>query len=238
MAKREVTYNHTIFPISYEILYPNNTKTIIFLHGWLSKKELMKQAFGNSFKEYKHIYIDMPGFGASPNSQTLTTQDYKNIIELFLEAIKEPPETIFGHSFGGKVATLMQPKNLVLLSSAGILEKKAFGVQLKILTFKLLKPFGGKKIAKFFATSDAKDMSQNMYETLKNVVNEDFTEHFKAYKGNAQIFWGKADSATTLQSGEKISRLIKNANFFPLEGDHFFFLFHPKTIEQLITLEQ
>jgi hypothetical protein len=63
-----------------------------------------------------------------------------------------------------------------------------------------------------------------MYETFKNVVDEDFSEYFKAYKGESLIFWGKSDTATTLKSGESISKLIDTNQFFPLDGDHYFFL--------------
>lgn len=232
MAKRDVSFNKKVFQISYEILNPSCEKSILFLHGWGSKKEIMKQGFEKVFKEYKHIYVDMPGFGKSPTDEILETKDYKNIIGQFLKDLSLEPIGIFGHSFGGKVATLLNPKHLILLSSAGILEEKPFSVRAKIALFKILKPFGGKKIARFFATSDVSGMEQNMYETLKNVVNEDFTEHFKNYSGQAHIFWGISDSATTLPSGEKISKLIKNSSFFPLEGDHYFFLHHSLSIEK------
>ncbi|MCV6607685.1 MAG: alpha/beta hydrolase, partial [Campylobacterales bacterium] len=77
---------------------------------------------------------------------------------------------------------------------------------------------------------------QNMYETLKNVVNEDFRDSFRTYKGNAQIFWGISDTATSLSSGEEISKIIKNSQFYPMEGDHYFFLNKGKEIEKKITL--
>ena len=68
-------------------------------------------------------------------------------------------------------------------------------------------------------------MSKTMYETLKNVVNEDFRDIFSALSlQNALIFWGKDDRATSLKSGELIHSLVKNSKFYPLAGDHFFFL--------------
>ncbi|MCV6607500.1 MAG: alpha/beta hydrolase [Campylobacterales bacterium] len=130
------------FIINYEVLNPQIEKSIVFLHGWGSNKEIMKQSFGKVFQDFKHIYIDMPGFGKSPTGKILKTTDYKEIIEKFLKEISVVPDAIFGHSFGGKVATLLAPKNLVLLSSSGILEAKPLKVKAKIALFKLLKPFG------------------------------------------------------------------------------------------------
>ncbi|MBR2156610.1 MAG: alpha/beta hydrolase, partial [Campylobacter sp.] len=119
----------------------------------------------------------------------------------------------------------------------GILEPKPLKVRLKIAIFKILKMLGLSKFYKFFATSDVKGMSKTMYEILKLVVNEDFTEHFKSVSSTKTlIFWGREDTATHLESGEKIHSLIKNSKFYPLDGDHFFFIkngeFIAKTIEK------
>jgi pimeloyl-ACP methyl ester carboxylesterase len=135
-----------------------------------------------------------------------------------------------GHSFGGKVATLLVPPYLVLLSSAGIITEKPWSVKVKIATFKLLKPLGMKKIRELFVAPDVQGMSHEMYETFKNVVDEDFEIEFKKSQSKALCFWGIDDTATPLYTGEKIAKLIDNSQFFPLEGDHFFFLKHVKFI--------
>ena len=236
MAVREVRYKEKEFPISYNIINPSAKESIAILHGWGSNKEIMQQAFSKEFKKLKQIYIDMPGFGQSENEDmVLTTQDYANIIKLFFKEIKQEPSIIAGHSFGGKVATLLNPDTLVLLSSAGILVPKPFKVRAKIALFKLLKPFGIAKFRKFFVSNDAKQMNQAMYETFKNVVDEDFSKEFANFSKKALLFWGKEDSATPLWTGEKIQTLIKNSKLYPLNGDHYFFLknsnFIAKTIE-------
>ncbi len=124
MAVKEIIYKKGTFRISYEILNPNAKRGILILHGWGNNKKIMKQAFGDKFKGYRQTYIDLPGFGRSDNSMILTTKDYAYIVKLFIEAVGLNPKIIMGHSFGGKVATLLNPKILVLLSSAGIKVKK------------------------------------------------------------------------------------------------------------------
>lgn len=233
MAVKSVEYKHTTFEIAYDIINPTALKTIVFLHGWGSNKEIMKQAFSATLKTFRHIYIDMPGFGKSPNEKVLTTQDYANIVNSFLEKMTDFSSlTIAGHSFGGKVATLLKPKNLVLLSSAGILEEKPLSVKLKIKLAKFLNFLGLGKITKVFRSKDVIQMNQGMYETFKNVVNEDFTYHFQNFQGKAYIFWGKEDTATALQSGEKIHALIPNSEFVSYNGDHYFFIKNAKDLTQ------
>ena len=234
MAVKEVKYGGKIYRISYETVNPANKDVALFLHGWGANKEIMKKAFGTYFKDFRHVYVDMPGFGASSMHGALATKDYAKIMKSFLDELGASPKIIFGHSFGGKVATLLNPEYLALLSSAGIVAKKPLWVRFKIALFKFLKLFGLGFLYKFFATKDVKGMSKTMYETLKNVVDEDFSSKFADFGGKAFIFWGEEDKATPLKSGERVSRLIKNSEFHALKGDHFFFLLHARYIDGVV----
>jgi len=235
MASKEISYNGHTFSLSYELANPSQEEVLLVLHGWGSNKEIMKQAFGKLLPEYKHIYLDMPGFGKSSNDTVLTTEDYAAIVRLFLETLGVTPKIAMGHSFGGKVSTLLNPPCLVLLSSSGILVPKPLGVRMKIALTKLLKPFGFARLGKLFASKDVEGMSHEMYETFKNVVNEAFEHNFTKVTGKALLFWGKADTATPLWTAEKIEQMIPDAKLYPLEGDHFFFLNHAPFIAQIIT---
>ena len=234
MASKVIHYKEQPFTLSYELINPAADTSLLILHGWGSNKEIMKQAFGQRFSDYKHIYVDMPGFGKSDNEMILTTKDYAEIIKLFLAELGVEPLIAMGHSFGGKVATLLATPCLVLLSSAGIITEKPWSVKLKIATVKFLKPLGMKKIRSLFVAPDAQGMSHEMYETFKNVVDEDFEEAFSQSQSKALLFWGKEDTATPLYTGEKIASLIPESQFYPLDGDHFFFLQYADFIEQKI----
>ncbi len=234
MAVRKIEVDSMSFDISYDIVNKDKNVDCVILHGWGSNKELMKSAFSKYMPHFRHIYIDLPGFGGSSNDYSLTTKQYFTIINKLLESLKVRKDIVIGHSFGGKVALLLDPKMLVLLSSAGILVKKPLKVRMKITLFKALKPFGGEKFYKLFATKDVEGMSKNMYETLKNVVDEDFSSLFSSYGGKALIFWGKEDRATPLSSGRKIASLIKESEFVEMEGDHYFFLRNSSEISQII----
>ncbi len=233
MAKREVLYKDRKFAIAYDI--EGEGTPCVVLHGWGSNKEIMKQAF-RQCKGCKRLYIDLPGFGRSSNEMVLTTHDYANIVEKFLQAIDFPKEIIVGHSFGGKVAVLLEPKLLVLLSSAGIPTTKPLQVRAKIALYKMLKPFGITKLRNFFVADDAKGMSENMYETFKNVVDEDFREIFAKFRGKSLLFWGAKDTATPLASGKEMAKVLQS-KLTVLPGDHYFFLHQGKTICEAIREE-
>jgi len=235
MASRDITYKDKLFELSYELVNPSQKEVLLILHGWGSNKEIMMQAFGKTLPEYKHIYIDLPGFGKSSNEMILTTENYAEIVTLFLKSMDANVKIAMGHSFGGKVSTLLKPPCLVLLSSSGVLVPKEFAVRVKIALFKILKPFGLARLHQFFISDDAKGMSQAMYETFKNIVNEKFESNFSSTQSRTLLFWGKEDTATPLWSAEKIAALIKDSTLYPLDGDHFFFLKHSAFIAQTIS---
>ena len=238
MAVKSIQYARHTFTISYEIVNPAADRTIVFLHGWGSNKALMKQAFGKTMDIFRHVYVDLPGFGNSTAPAALTSEDYADIMERFLAQINANDKAIVvGHSFGGKVATLLAPQLLVLLSSAGIIWPKPVKVRAKIAVFKLLKRLGLSGLRTRFAAEDAKTLNKVMYETFKRVVNEDFTAHFKAFDGRALLCWGCEDTATPLKSGEKIHQLISNSRLVVMEGDHYFFLQRSQAVADEITAE-
>ena len=234
MATKNLIVDNKNFDISYEIVNPAATKDIIFLHGWGSNKDIMKNVFSPYLKDFRHIYIDLPGFGKSLNNYVLTTQDYAKIVDEFLKLLDSSKDIIAGHSYGGKVAVLLNPKNLVMLSSAGILEKKPFDVKVKIFFAKLFNALGLRGITKRFRSKDVNTMSENMYATFKNVVNEDFSSYFSNFSNNALVFWGEKDTATSLESGKKMASLLKKSTFTSYDGDHYFFAKNAKNISERI----
>ncbi len=234
MASKEIYYKNRLFNISYDIINPSQKRSIVILHGWGSNREIMKKSFARELEEYRHIYIDLPGFGKSSCDMVLQSSDYASIVELFLEQIDTKVDIAMGHSFGGKVATLLKSPYLVLLSSSGILVPKPLSIRLKIALFKALKPIGIERLRGLFVSSDASNMSYEMYETFKNIVDEEFEHNFTQSTSKTLLFWGESDTATPLYTGESISTLIADSQLYPLEGDHFFFVAHKQFISQTI----
>ena len=236
MAIKDIKYQNTTIRISYTKINRDVEKNMIFLHGWGSNKELMAMAFKESFMGFNHIYIDLPGFGGSDTTIFLNSYDYANVIKLFLQEMrinKEKNNIVVGHSFGGKIALLLDYE-IILLSSAGILLPKPFSVRAKIMLSKILKFRIFKAInSNFLKAKDAEGLNPIMYEIFKHVVNEDFSKEYANFSHKATIFWGKEDTATPLESFHKITALMPKARAFLMEGDHYFFLKQADKIQEL-----
>nr|WP_321265758.1 alpha/beta hydrolase [uncultured Sulfurimonas sp.] len=234
MAIKSIQYEQHTLDISYEIINPDAPVDIILLHGWGSNKALMKKSFAPYMDTFRHIYIDLPGFGGSTCNVALKTKDYARIVELFMIHINASKDIILGHSFGGKVALLLDPKVLVLVGSAGIFVPKSFKVKAKIAIFKIFKIFGLAKFRSLFVAEDAKNLSEPMYQTFKNIVDEDFSDEFVAYSGKALLCWGRDDTATPLTSAGIIDNLIKDSRLKVYDGDHYFFMNHSQEVSKEI----
>lgn len=234
MAIKSIQYNQHTINVSYEIVNPDAKVDLIILHGWGSNKNLMKKSFSPYMDRFRHIYIDLPGFGNSTCNLTLQTTDYARIVELLMIHMNASKDIILGHSFGGKVALLLEPKVLILVGSAGIYVEKTLIIKAKIALFKALKTFGFAKLRSLFVADDAKTLSEPMYQTFKNVVNEDFSDEFSEYSGKALLCWGKEDTATPLSSAQKINELIEDSKLEVYDGDHYFFMNHAENISKKI----
>lgn len=234
MALKTVQWQQHTLNISYEIVNPQAKYDMVVLHGWGSNKELMKNAFAKELDTFRHIYIDLPGFGNSSANCSMNSRDYADILSTFFEMVGIKKDMIIGHSFGGKVATLLEPEFLVLLSSAGILESKPLKVWMKIYAFKAFKFLGLVRLRSFFVASDAKLLEPHMYETFKRVIAEDFEPMFRHYSKKSLILWGEHDKATHITSGQKIHNLMANSQFHAYDSDHYFFLHFVKEIVKRI----
>ncbi len=116
MAIKEIIYKKKRFKLSYELFNPHAKVGVLILHGWGSNKEIMKQAFGKEFKEYRRTYLDLPGFGGSSNEMVLTTEDYAFIVKLFIKAVGLNPTIIqWGTPFGGKFGNISLNPDLFLV---------------------------------------------------------------------------------------------------------------------------
>lgn len=232
MAVKDIEFKGARWRLSYILLNNDATRNIVFLHGWGSNKELMKLAFSKTFKGFNHIYVDLPGFGGSSCEGVINTYEYAAIIESFLGALHVDSNAIIvGHSFGGKIALLLN-REIILLSSAGILLPKSLKVRAKIFATKILKGLGIKHFRAFRAR-DADNLSPTMYEIFKIVVNEDFSLDFASFTHSSSVFWGESDKATPLTCYHKILSLMPKARGFILQGDHYFFLKQGTKIESL-----
>lgn len=229
--------------------FGNGKKNIIILPGW-GDNRLTFNSLIKYLEPYFTIYtFDYPGFGKSPfPNKNLTIFDYSNLIYEFIIENELNDPILIGHSFGGRIITILTGyynynfTNIIYVDSAGIKPKRT----IKNLKYKFLKKIGcilPKKIRKKYynylfnkySSDDYKNLSNNMRNTFKNIINYDLKDYIKNISSKVLIIWGKNDTTTPLKDALYMNNKIKDSELIILENcDHFPYLENPLIFNSII----
>ena len=214
-------------------------KTVVFLHGWGCDKENLRGIYLLLCEDFRVISIDLPGFGKSNRpAETWGSIDYAKDIADFLKSCGIEKYSLFGHSFGGKIAFLiayLYPQNverLVLMAANVLRNRHGLAWYWKVWTYKLMKKvmsifYSREKIEEWkkrFGSEDYK-MSEGMRDILVKEVNEDFSSLLSKVNIPVFLYWGKKDTATPLWMAKKINRKLSDCGMFVVNhGTHYPFL--------------
>lgn len=229
---------------------------VIWAHGWgQSHKAFLKVA--EPLKDRtRHILLDLPGFGQSPPPpENWGTEEYARAIAQWLEEINAPSVIWVGHSFGCRIGIRLAAlyperiKSLCLIAGAGLKRNrpthKKIYFFLRIRLFKILKhllPAGKLKdrVMAYFGSADYKTAGA-MKTVFIRTVNEDLGTIAPLIKCPVTLIYGKNDTETPPEFGQRYARLIPDSKFVVLDGqDHYSVLSegrHPvvKILDELIT---
>lgn len=230
--------------------FGNKKETLIILPGWGDNRKTFKNIIDN-LKEKFTIYIfDYPGFGKSSiPKEELTIYNYAEIIIKFMNKNNIINPIILGHSFGGRVITVMNGyyninfKKIILIDAAGIKPQKKLTKNFKQNIYKLLKKISiilPKKIKEkyldflisIFGSRDYKMLPKGLRNTFINIVNEDLTKYLKNINSETLIIWGENDIDTPLEDGKLMNSLIKDSALIIIKkATHFCYLEYPSYIK-------
>lgn len=214
-------------------------KAVVMLHGWkddLHTFDGMTRALSNSLRV---IRVDLPGFGGSePPPADWTLDDYVLFVKNFLTKLSIQPESIVGHSFGGRIAIkgaaahILNAKKIVLISSAGVARRKT----LRNAVLTILAKIGRVLTAIPPISVWKQDIRKKLYGaigsdyfragalrgTFLNIINEDLSEAAKGIAVPTLIIWGGDDDTTPVREGERLNQLIAGSTFRVIGGaGHF-----------------
>lgn len=228
--------------INYEVT--GEGTPVILLHGWLCSLETMKpieKILSNYFKVYN---VDLPGFGKSDAPmQAFNTNDFGNFLDAFIKKLDIQNPILIGHSNGGRTIinyagrTLGNVNKIILIDSAGIKPTRKPDYYIKVYSFKALKNilkifpniemFNNikERILGKFGSTDYKNSSSVLRQTMSTIINEDQTEILKNISCPTLIIWGENDEDTPLSDAKIIEKEIKDAGLVVLKNaGHFSYL--------------
>ena len=214
----------------------NNRPTVLFLHGWGAPAETYRLMIDHLAGYCRVVAPDLPGFGGSAEPETpWCVDDYLTWTEAFAAALGLTRVVLMNHSFGGRISIKLLAKRplpfevtrAVFMDAAGILPKRGLQYYAKVYSYKLTKKLFPALAAKRqgkVGSSDYRNASPLMRQTMVKCINEDLTHLLKDNPVSTLLIWGSADTATPLSDGQKMEQLIPDAGLVVLEGaGHFAF---------------
>jgi pimeloyl-ACP methyl ester carboxylesterase len=175
--------------------------------------------------------LDFPAFGSSEAPrEAWDTYDYAEFVKDFLDKVEIKKVIIVGHSFGGRIATILAAKypeliaRIILVDSGGI-EIKSVSIKMRILLYKLfikpIKTFFSSGIKKVFGSPDYQTLSGIMRQVFVKVVNQDLRHLFGSVEQPVTVVWGSNDQVLPVEYVKIYKKLIPHAEVKIIWGaDH------------------
>lgn len=197
---------------------------VVLLHGWGQNIEMMK-ILGDELINHRITIIDFPGFGETKEpEEAWFIEDYAKALKEVIDILKIKNPTLIGHSFGGRVAIWYASKykveKIVLLGSPCVREKRKSKKESILKTIKKL-PFMdkvGEYMKNYIGSTDYKNASKIMRETLVNVINQDLSNEASKIKAPTLLIWGSCDREAPLDDAKKLETLLEDGGLVVLEG--------------------
>ncbi|MEZ5918737.1 MAG: alpha/beta hydrolase [Alphaproteobacteria bacterium] len=203
-------------------------------HGWGQDH----RAFENLAQSFSgagtHILFDFPGFGGSDTPESVwSTADYADACAALIRTRADKKILWVGHSFGCRVGLQLAARHpdlvagLFLIAGAGLprqrpLHQKLY-IKAQVMLFKLMKKcLGAERARQKFGSADYKNTSGVLRSIFVKTVNENLSDIAQQITCPVILLYGDRDEETPPEIGERLARLIPDANLVVLEGhDHY-----------------
>lgn len=208
--------------IDYTFLNKKKDHTILFLHGWGGNKFSFHQTINLLKKDFNVLTLTMPT--TNPTTAVWNLFDYANLTQNLLKLNSISSVIIICHSFGFRVAMLLNKKikveKLIVTGGAGLRRENIFKKIIKNNNLITLKK--SKKFYNQIASLDYQNLSPINKKTFNNIVTFNLTFLIK-FNCPILLFWGAKDNETKLWIARKISRVNKT-KLLITKSDHFAYI--------------
>lgn len=233
------------FTLSYIEGGNSQGETILFLHGWSVSTLPYRDSLNALAEEYWVVAPDLPGFGRSPYTGSLSSyQSYANCILFLVEGLNLNQFQVIGHSFGGAIALALaatvpqKVTSVVAIDSTGIplisptqiltqrfaqLPQQIAQVRWKTL-FKIVTAFGCNLISQ----------RQHIIEGAQIALQEDIRPWLSEIKLPCLLLWGERDYFTPLEIGYGLVEATANSRLQLVDGYHEWCMMEPEQLKQTV----
>ena len=211
--------------------YGDGPVRVVWLHGWQrSSADFSAVALAAAREGVSSLSLDLPGFGASPlPSEAGGAALYARLLVPVLAEVSEAPLVLVGHSFGGRVATVLAADHPELVRGLVLT-----GVPLVRLTSTSTSPLGYRLIRALhrrsmvsearmeaarqkYGSRDYRACTGRLREILVQSVNESYEGEVAKVAAPVTLLWGGGDREVPVAVAERARALMVNSPTVELE---------------------
>jgi len=183
----------------------NESKTILFVHGFPFDHTMWQTQVDEFSKDYKCVTYDIRGLGESPAGEgQFTTESFVDDLEIILDELKLNRPILCGLSMGGYISLRAVERIQEKFSAAILCDtrseadnnegklKRAAGI--KRINKEGLAPF----VKDFITNCFGDDFKQNRKEALQNIIEKSSQFNPVGVKGGLFAMLSRSDTTTSL----------------------------------------
>ena len=227
--------------------YGENGSWVLLLHGWGCSAEMMKPLAELLKDSHRVLVPDFPGHGKSGRPpEPWGVPEYASCVREMLLQLNAYPCIVIAHSFGCRVATVLEAEHpnlfskIVFTGGAGIRKPQNENASRRVKQYKRLKNINaaiakiplfksltdriGEALVQRYGSPDYAALDSEMRKTFVKVISQDLSEYYPRFSHSTLLVWGRQDTETPLWMGKKMEEWIPDAGLVELEGDHFVWL--------------
>ena len=216
---------------------------ILFLPGWGVSTEPYRRYLDLLAQKYWIIATDLPGFGRSPCSLSLTSyQTYANCIVQLIERLNLSQFKLIGHSFGGGIALALTAAVPQAVDSLIVIDSTGVPMSLSdAIARRFAEPH--EQIARLDWTvlKVARALGHNLVFRNRHLItgaqvalDEDIRPWLSEIKAPCLVLWGERDRFTPLEIAYSLVETISHARLQIVpDGYHEDCMMQPETIANI-----
>jgi pimeloyl-ACP methyl ester carboxylesterase len=196
---------------------------VVYLHGWgRSGADFAAVGHELAARGVGSLALDLPGFGASPAPVLAGgARHYAALLVPVLEEIGGPL-VLVGHSFGGRVATVIAATHPALVSGVvltgapllrrggGARSPRAYAMIRQLHRRGLVSDARMERARQRYGSADYRQASGVMRDVLVASVNESYDDELRTLVAPVSLVWGENDTAVPLAIAREAQAMIGN----------------------------
>jgi pimeloyl-ACP methyl ester carboxylesterase len=195
---------------------------VVWLHGWARRgQDFAPAASQLASAGVASVAFDLPGFGSSPApASSGGARHYAELLVPALRGLGDEPLVLVGHSFGGRVATVIaatDPELVRALVLTGVPLIRTSATAKSPLAYRLVRWLHGRGLLgdrrleaarQKYGSPDYRRASGVIRDVLVTTVNESYEDELRRLRAPVAMVWGALDGEVPVDVARRAATMV------------------------------